>query len=202
VGVISHTTMFAPDLNASGAEVLDTILKSDAVSFEEERLDIADLVLLGLMSNTWARFERDVSRRLALQRSGHDAIGARELKARATEFRYQRRLLSASEFRSWLAARSLSVGELSGVLARTQLRVRHHDEGMDVEVRRRAGRDAACRGTLRRHFQNPRRRGDRAHGRGPPPRSCGRRGGGRARRGNPPGCERTSRRRHRRARRG
>jgi hypothetical protein len=121
-------------------EVLDTILKSDAVSFEEERLDIADLVLLGLiMSNTWAQFERDVSRGLALQRSGCDAIGARELKARATEFRYQRRLLSASEFRSWLAARSLTVAELSSVLARTWLRERTPDEGAEGEVEVSAG---------------------------------------------------------------
>ncbi len=134
--------------------MLDTILTSDAVSFEEERLDIADLVLLGLISNTWARFERDVSRGLALQRSGHHVIDARELNARATEFRYQRRLLSASEFRSWLAARSLSVGELSGVLARTLLRERHHDEGIDVEVN--AGElaatlraEALCGGTFK-----------------------------------------------------
>jgi hypothetical protein len=133
----------ASGLNESGAEVLDTILKSDAVSFEEERLDVADLVLLGLMGNAWARFERDVSRGLALQRSGHVAISPQELKASATEFRYQRRLLSASEFRSWLAARSLTVAELSGVLARTLLRGRTHDEDV-VKVEVSAGELAAA----------------------------------------------------------
>jgi hypothetical protein len=104
--------------------VLDTILKNEAVSFEDEQIDIADLVLLGLITGVWSQFEREVSCGLALERDSLGGFSAEELKARATEFRYARRLLSASEFTSWLILRSLSVAELSGVLGRTLRRER------------------------------------------------------------------------------
>jgi hypothetical protein len=133
--------------------VLDTILKSDAVRFEDERLDVADLVLLGLITDAWVRFEREVSRGLALQLEAPGAIGARELKARATEFRYQRRLLSASEFGAWLSARSLSVADLSGVLARGLLRERMDDDGIEAPAGELAGvlrAEALCSGIFKR----------------------------------------------------
>jgi hypothetical protein len=114
--------------------VLATILKSDAISFEDERLDIADLVLLGLITGAWAQFERDVSRGLALERDSLGTFSAEELRARATEFRYARRLLSASEFTAWLAARCLTVADLSGVLGRMLRRERMGDGDFEVEA--------------------------------------------------------------------
>lgn len=105
-------------------KVLDGMLQCEAVSFENERCDVADLVLLGLISGVWPRFEREVSRGLALERDAGGVLSAAELRARATEFRYARHLLSAREFTSWLAARSLTVGDLAGVLRRALLRER------------------------------------------------------------------------------
>jgi hypothetical protein len=131
--------------------VLETILERDAVSFENERLDLADLVLVGVITGVWPRFERDVTRGLVLERDARGAVGAAELRARATEFRYARRLLSASEFSSWLAARSLTVADLSGGLGRALVRERAADgDGRgDVAVAELAAAlyvDAICNG--------------------------------------------------------
>jgi hypothetical protein len=131
--------------------VLDAILKSNAVSFEDERLDVADLVLLGLITGAWGRFERDVSRGLALERDGLGNFDAAELKARATAFRYAHRLVSASEFRSWLAARSLTVTDLSGVLGRALRRERMNadDRGApEGELARVLRAEALCCGVF------------------------------------------------------
>jgi hypothetical protein len=131
--------------------MLDTILRSDAVSFEARRLDVADLVLLGVITGAWSRFEREVSRGLALEHDAQGTSGAGDLKARATEFRYARRLISASEFTSWLAARSLTVADLSGVLGRAALRDQMSDGDREVEVSEVAGvlrAEAVCGGVF------------------------------------------------------
>jgi hypothetical protein len=133
--------------------VLDAILKSDAVSFEGERLEVADLVLLGLITGAWAPFEREVSRGLALERAALGTYSTGELKARATEFRYARRLLSASDFTSWLAARGLTVADISGVLGRMLRRERtdeRADEVQDTELARVLGAEALCGGIFER----------------------------------------------------
>lgn len=130
---------------------LGAILTSDAVSFGAERLDVADLILLGLLTGAWPRFEREVSCGLALERDGVGTVSAAEVNARATQFRYARRLLSASEFTSWLAARSLSVADLAGVLRRTLLRERAPERGGDAEPGQLAGvlrAEAVCSGLL------------------------------------------------------
>lgn len=103
---------------------LGAILAAEAVSFGNERLDVADLVLLGLITGAWPRFEREAARGVALERDGAGSVSAAEVTARATQFRYARRLVSASEFTSWLAARSLTVADLAGVLGRALLRER------------------------------------------------------------------------------
>jgi hypothetical protein len=133
--------------------VLEAILESEAVRFEDERLDLADLVLMGVISGTWPRFEREVTRGLGLRRVGSDGVSAADLKARATEFRYARRLVSASEFRTWLAARSLTVADLSAALGRALLRERSSGGGGggDLEpdvVARALYADAFCSGIL------------------------------------------------------
>jgi len=131
---------------------LGAILTADAVSFGGERLDVADLILLGLITLAWPRFEREVSRGLALERDGVETVSPAELKARATQFRYERRLLSASEFTSWLAARSLTVGDLAGVLGRALLRERVPEGGGAAGPDELAGAlraEALCGGILR-----------------------------------------------------
>ena len=132
---------------------LGAILTSDAVSFGDERLDVADLILLGLITGMWPRFEREVSCGLALERDGAGTVSAAELDARATQFRYTRRLLSASEFTSWLAVRSLTVADLAGVLRRVLLRERVSGGGAgagagDLADVLRA--EALCRDILRK----------------------------------------------------
>jgi hypothetical protein len=130
---------------------LGAILTSDAVSFGDESLDIADLILLGLIIGAWPRFEREVSCGLALERDGAGIVSAAELKARATQFRYARRLLSASEFTSWLAARSLTVADLAGVLRRALLRERVPEGGGYARAGELAGvlrAEALCSGIL------------------------------------------------------
>jgi hypothetical protein len=130
----------------------DAVLTTDAVSFEGERLDVADLVLLGLATGAWPRFEAEVGRGLALERDGAVTISPAELKERATQFRYAHRLLSASEFTSWLAARSLTIADLSGVLGRELLRERVPAGGGAAGVDELAGvlrAEALCGGILR-----------------------------------------------------
>ena len=119
-----------------GGGSVGAIGSSDAVSLGRERLDVADLVLVGLIDGSWPRFERTVNRGLALERDTGTVVSGPDLKARATEFRYAHRLLSAREFTSWLAARSLSVADLSGVLRRAILRERASGgaSGADVDV--------------------------------------------------------------------
>ena len=131
---------------------LDAILSDDAVSFDGERLDVADLVLLGLVTGAWPRFETEVGRGLALERDGAVTISPTELKERATQFRYAHRLVSASEFTSWLAGRSLTVADLAGVLSRALLRERVPDVRGAAGVGELAAvlrAEALCGGVLR-----------------------------------------------------
>lgn len=137
--------------------MLDAILKSGAVSFEDHLLDVADIVLLGVLTGAWAPFERDVRRGLTLQDGLPGAVSAPDLKARATKFRYARRLLSAQEFTAWLTARSLSVADLSGVLIRAILRERAGELADTIPDEASADRlaevllaEAICGGVLER----------------------------------------------------
>ncbi len=63
----------------SGAGVkLAEIMDTEAVRLGEGRLDVGDLILLGLSAGAWQRFEREVARGL-------------RVSARATAFRRARR---------------------------------------------------------------------------------------------------------------
>jgi len=108
-------------------------LGKPAVTFGDASVDVADLVLLGLALGWWAIFEERVERGLVLQSLELDPIAPDEVRLAATEFRYQRGLVSASEFTAWLSARSLRVVDLSGFLIRLLLRGR--EEGRTVEAR-------------------------------------------------------------------
>jgi hypothetical protein len=137
--------------------VLTAMLTTVGVSLDGEELDVADLVLLGVITDRWAPFVRDVGWGLALERDGLGGFSSDDLKERATRFRRARRLLSAAEFRAWLEARSLSVADLSGVLGRELRRERVGEgdrslDGAEIDVEVDVGgvvrAEALCRGIL------------------------------------------------------
>jgi hypothetical protein len=97
------------------------MLSEAAVRFEDETLDVADLVLIGLLTGQWQSFEADLMRRMDLVHEGALEVTAEQLRAQATKFRYARGLVSAAEFTAWLQRRSLTLSELSGVLSRSLL---------------------------------------------------------------------------------
>lgn len=133
------------------------MLTTVGVSLDGEELDVADLVLLGVITDRWAPFVRGVGWGMALERDGLGGFGSDDLKERATRFRRARRLLSAAEFRAWLEARSVSVADLSGVLGRELRRDRADQadrslDGVEIEVDVDIGgvlrAEALCQGIL------------------------------------------------------
>ena len=100
---------------------LADIIGREVVRLEGERLDVGELMMLGMSTGAWQRFERDVARGVALE-LGATSLDRKQVSARATAFRRARRLLSAAEFTAWLAARTLTLDDLSGVLGRALLR--------------------------------------------------------------------------------
>lgn len=103
-------------------------LMQEAVSFEERRADVADLVLFGLMTGAWPAFEDGVRRRVARERR-IPAVTPEALSARITQFRIGRQLLSSDEMAAWLHERALSAADLAGVLGRAVLQEREGDAG-------------------------------------------------------------------------
>jgi hypothetical protein len=102
--------------------MLGTFLTRDAVSFEGKRLDIADLMLLGLITGTWRQFERAVVRGLELERAGRGAFTPEELNASGTEFR-RVTLTRAGITRMAAAHRLAALGAQSVVDERVQTTV-------------------------------------------------------------------------------
>ena len=97
------------------------LLRRPALRLAAERLDVVDLVLLGLLDGRWAAFEADLRRRLRLEAVARDRVTVAQVRARATAFRYARGLVSAADFTAWLSERSLTLDDLSGTLARELL---------------------------------------------------------------------------------
>lgn len=126
------------------------LLQRAAVRVEDERLDVGDLVLLGILTGVWPRFTEDVRRGLALERDAAAPIAAADVRAAATAFRYARGLVSAAEFTTWLRERELTLPQLSAALAR-QLREQRTAEGGradDAALASVLRVDALCRNTL------------------------------------------------------
>jgi hypothetical protein len=131
---------------------LTDIVGRDVVRLEDEHLDTGDLIMLGLATGVWQRFEQEVVRGLALELAG-SAVDREQVTARATAFRRRRRLLSAAEFTAWLRARGLTLDELSGVLGHALLRDSHphRDDGPPVSSERLGAvlyAEAVCGGVL------------------------------------------------------
>lgn len=98
------------------------ITRKPAVTVDGASLDVADLVLLAVLTGDWAAFEREVALGPQLERDHPDAVADDDVRREATAFRYAHGLISAADFRRWLEARELTVGDLSGVLRRRLLR--------------------------------------------------------------------------------
>lgn len=100
------------------------ITRCFAVTVDGDTLDVADVILLGVLNGDWPAFERQVELGLALEHAQPEAATKDEVRHEATAFRYAHRLISAADFRRWLEDRGMSVKDLSGALHRRLLRGR------------------------------------------------------------------------------
>jgi hypothetical protein len=98
-----------------------------AVTVDGESLDVADLILLGVLTGEWPAFEHRVGLGLELERANPGGVAEDAVRREATAFRYAHGLISAADFRGWLEERQLNVSDVSGVLRRRLLRVDHPD---------------------------------------------------------------------------
>ncbi len=125
----------------------DELLRAPALSFGGRTVEVADLLLIGQLSGTWPAFLDAAGLGVALQKRCTPVPGA-EVRAAATAFRYERGLLSASEFVAWLSGAGLQAGDLAGVLGRAWLRARHPDTGERGDVEGVLRAELLCSGTL------------------------------------------------------
>ena len=127
-------------------------LRSPAVALGDASIDVADLVLLGLLNGSWQDLEKRVERGLVLDALELLPIEPEEIRAAATHFRYGHNLVSANDFTEWLGVRSLRVADLEGVIRRRMLREREHErptEGGAPDIAGTLWAEAVCSGVLR-----------------------------------------------------
>ena len=103
-------------------------LLHEAFSFGDERHDVADLVLAGIITNEWQLLTMDVARGCALETARDERPSGDELNNALREFRYAHRLIAAADLIEWLIERSLQLQDLQGVLQRRWLRGHCHEE--------------------------------------------------------------------------
>jgi hypothetical protein len=133
---------------------METVLGLAALSFGGERHDVADLVLVGLITCEWQALKELAARGLGLEadRAGH--VGTEELEGALTAFRYERRLIAAADLRGWLSERSLQLADLEGVVRRRLLRGRFEGAACpaatDASVAMVIRAEAMCAGALTR----------------------------------------------------
>lgn len=112
----------------SGRSRLGERLDQPAVQVGGLTVDVADLVLLGLIDGDWATLESLASLGVALASDPELEVPEAESHAAATAFRLQHRLISADDFLTWLRARSLTVGDFAAFLDRRLRRQRASGE--------------------------------------------------------------------------
>jgi hypothetical protein len=131
---------------------MDPLLMHPAVRFGDHQHDMADLVLVGILTGEWPALEETVGRGLALEAVRTERPDREELERAIAEFRYERRLIAAAEFEAWLAQRSLRLADIAAVLRRRWLCGRFADATAppatpeDVVAAIRA--EALCDGTF------------------------------------------------------
>jgi len=106
---------------------LDQVLSREALRFGEERHDLADIVLVTMLSGTWQRLVARVARSLAVRAVRGERLTGEELRRLLTEFRYRHHLIAAADLESWMSRRSLRLADLEGVLERNWLADRYPD---------------------------------------------------------------------------
>jgi len=133
---------------------METVLALAALSFGHERHDVADLVLVGLLTGEWQALDDLVARGLGLEAAWPGHVDAGELERALTAFRYERRLIAAADLRGWLSERSLRLADLDGVLRRQLLRARFAGVPCPVAAAPRVATvmraEAMCSGALTR----------------------------------------------------
>jgi hypothetical protein len=78
---------------------METLLALAALSSGDERHDVADLVLAGLLTGEWQALEVLVARGLGLEADRAGQVDAGEVERALTAFRYERRLIAAADLR-------------------------------------------------------------------------------------------------------
>ena len=81
---------------------LAQITRCPAVTVDGQSLDVADLILLGVLTGEWPAFEDRVALGLRLEQTHPDGVDDDQVRAEATAFRYAHGLISAADFRRWL----------------------------------------------------------------------------------------------------
>lgn len=111
-------------------------LGEPVLSVAGRHYDWLDVVLWASGWGEWARFEADVRRGLACARRAEEdaAAGFDEgaVEDAATEFRYERGLLSAEEMDAWLAGAGLTAEDWMASVERAVLRRRWVDETEEI----------------------------------------------------------------------
>lgn len=95
-----------------------------AFSVGEARYTWADVAAFARREGWWERLVGEVREGVAWQRAGLVADAA-VVKAAATSFRYQRRLITGEETEAWLRARRLTVAQWLDHVRRSVLRAEH-----------------------------------------------------------------------------
>jgi hypothetical protein len=88
-----------------------------------EKVTGRDLVAAGAVSGRWLKLEDEIVRALALSNSASASDG--DLTAAMRDFRYERHLTSAEDFRAWLDQRELTVADVRSAVERDLLRRRY-----------------------------------------------------------------------------
>ncbi len=133
---------------------MESLLAVAALRFGDERHDVADLVLAGLITGEWQALQDLVARGLGLEAARAGRVDGGDLERALAAFRYERRLIAAADLLGWLSERSLRLADLEGVLRRRLLRTRF--EGVlcpaatDASVAMVMRAEAMCAGTLAR----------------------------------------------------
>jgi hypothetical protein len=125
---------------------LRTILLMPALSLDERRFDVIDLVLAGLLTGRWVALERTSAAGVGAE--AEHAAPEPELRALAEAYRHERGLLAREDLERWLADRALSVADWLGHLRRT-LAYGNAPEAAPGDATAVLRADAICSGALR-----------------------------------------------------
>jgi hypothetical protein len=132
------------------ADALEALMDAPFVVVGGVECSGRDLVAAGAVSGRWAQLERELAAGLAAVDATAPDDG--EVDAALRDFRYARRLISASDFRGWLGVRGLTVAAVRGALARNLARRDGAPAAAEVDreqILAALPAEAVCSGALR-----------------------------------------------------